>query len=106
MVTNSSIFAVGRVPGSASSKVRFFKHLRFLFQPNEKLTFAKYHSRGGLRNTTNTQFRVLFRNSSPKKLLTLKTLNGVLDPLVLKYIRFYDFVFITVENRLYRLPLN
>ena len=35
-ITNSSIFSVGRGPGSPSSKVRFFKHLRF-----KKLLFAK-----------------------------------------------------------------
>ena len=41
-------------PESASSEVRFFKPFRLLLQPNKKLLFGKYHSRGGLKNTDNT----------------------------------------------------
>ena len=49
-------FHVGRGPESASSKVWFFKHLRFQLRPNKKLLFAKYHNRGELPNTANTQY--------------------------------------------------
>ena len=57
IVKNSSIFDVGRGSESASSKVRFFKHLKFHLQPNKKLLFAKYHNKGELRNTANTYYR-------------------------------------------------
>ena len=43
---------------SASTKVQFFKHLKFLLQPNKKLLFGKYHSRGGLKNTVNTHIEL------------------------------------------------
>ena len=41
IATNGSILVVGSDPGSASGKVPFFTHLRFLLQQNKK----KYHSR-------------------------------------------------------------
>ena len=53
-------------PGSATTKVRFFEHLKFLFQPNKKLLFGKYHNRIWLRNTANTEWR-FFHNISPLK---------------------------------------
>ena len=50
-IAPSSLLAGG--PGSASTKVRFFEHIKFLLQPNKKLLLGKYHSRISLRNTTN-----------------------------------------------------
>ena len=41
IVTNSSIFAVGMGLESTSCKVRFFKHLRFLSEPNKELRFLR-----------------------------------------------------------------
>ena len=67
IVTNSSIFAVGRGTGSASTKVRFLEDLKFLLQSNKKLLLGKYHSRIWLWNTANTQNRAFFRNISPLK---------------------------------------
>ena len=61
-MTNSSIFAFDRDPESAFTKVRFFKNLEFLLQPNEKLLFGKYDGRGGLTNTASIQCRAFFRN--------------------------------------------
>ena len=92
IVTNSSIFAVVRDLESAS-KIRSFKHFRFLFQPNEKLVFAKYNNRCGLRNAANAQYRAFFAIFNSLKLFTpskrdpSKILKGVLDPLLLKYIQ-------------------
>ena len=64
-IAPSSLLAGGR--GCGSTKVRFFEHLKFLLQPNEKLLFGKYHSRICLWNTANTQNRAFFRNTSPLK---------------------------------------
>ena len=54
-------------PGSASTKVQFFKHLKFLLQPNQKLRFGKYHCRIWLRNTANTRNRSSFTILHPWK---------------------------------------
>ena len=57
-IAPSSLLAGG--PGSASTRARFFKHLKFLLRPNKKLLFGKYHTRIWLRNTANTQNTAFF----------------------------------------------
>ena len=42
-------------PGSASTKVQFFEHPKFLLQPNQKLLFGKYHGKVCLRDTAITE---------------------------------------------------
>ena len=68
-------FPVGKGPGFSSSKVRLFNHLTFLLQPNENPPFAKYHSRGGLRNTANTQYRAFFAKFNLWKKFSLKEIH-------------------------------
>ena len=68
-------FPVGKGPGFSSSKVRLFNHLTFLLQPNEKPLFGKYHSRGGLRNTANTQYRAFFAKFNLWKKFSLKEIH-------------------------------
>ena len=62
-ITSSSLLVGG--PGSASTKVRFFKHLKFLLQPNKKLLSGKDHGTGWLRNSAYTQNRAFLATFNP-----------------------------------------